>query len=287
MQPRSLFNAARAHSRLHQAAVLAASSIRVTQQDDSMRKAQTQLDSVLLYLDNHGQQVSSLEIQGFVGFELHLLPLGKLQGLSSLTISGVNVRLQRGFYGYRLMTGMEKLGTALSALPGLQHLSIDFPRGTSVPEGQLRLIDAVNSRRCYHFPSDGLQGLQQLTYLELVGFGLRAKDSMQQLQALTCLQDLRLDCCCTFTIDSSMLSGSQQLTRLELRAVDLTLNEVCCIVQPAVLAGKTRLRHLNLMNCAVASGGSAATKVAEMLAQLQQVQQLTFLSLRASFGDMA
>jgi hypothetical protein len=52
--PCSLFSAARAHSRLHQAAVLAASSISTVLHD------QQQLDSVLLYLNSHDQHISGI-----------------------------------------------------------------------------------------------------------------------------------------------------------------------------------------------------------------------------------
>lgn len=54
----SLFSAARAHSRLHQAAVLAASSVK------AILKQQQKADSVLRYLANHGQHVDSIDIQG-------------------------------------------------------------------------------------------------------------------------------------------------------------------------------------------------------------------------------
>jgi hypothetical protein len=55
----SLFSAARAHSRLHQAAVLALSSIKV------VVKTQQQLDhSLLLYLGKHGQHVNNMAVCG-------------------------------------------------------------------------------------------------------------------------------------------------------------------------------------------------------------------------------
>jgi hypothetical protein len=53
---RSVLSAARAHSRLHQAAVLALRSIK----SDANR--QEQVDSVLLYLGKHGQHVHSVSI---------------------------------------------------------------------------------------------------------------------------------------------------------------------------------------------------------------------------------
>ena len=289
-EPRSLFNAARAHSRLHQAAVLAASSIRVTRRRYNTAISQIQLDSMLLYLDSHGKQVSSLEFEELVGFDILRLPHSKLQGLSSLTISGLDARLQIGCDGIvapsgrQLLIGVKELGTALAALPGLQHLSVKNFDASSYGSSwagwrQHAVMSALARDGClYHFPSDALQGLQQLTYLELVNFGLQDKDGMQQLQGLTRLEDLRLHCCSAFTLDSSMLSASQQLTCLELCA-ETELSNVLCKIQPAVLAGRTQLRHLKLMGCTVGFGGSENP---ELLSHLQQLQQLTYLSLRAS-----
>jgi hypothetical protein len=55
---RSLFNAARAHSKLHQAAVVALRSItlHVSQQQ--------QIDGVMVYLGKHHQHVDSFELVG-------------------------------------------------------------------------------------------------------------------------------------------------------------------------------------------------------------------------------
>jgi hypothetical protein len=55
---RSLFNAARAHSRLHQAAVLALRSI------TAAIPQQQQMDGVLLYLSKQGQHVDSIQMEG-------------------------------------------------------------------------------------------------------------------------------------------------------------------------------------------------------------------------------
>ena len=54
---RSLFSAARAHSRLHQTAVQALSSV------VSVVSQQQQQDSLLLYLGKHGRHVSSIELR--------------------------------------------------------------------------------------------------------------------------------------------------------------------------------------------------------------------------------
>jgi hypothetical protein len=61
--PCTLFSAARAHSRLHQAAVLAASSIRaVVHGRNTVVQQQHKADSVLLYLGKHGQHVGSIRL---------------------------------------------------------------------------------------------------------------------------------------------------------------------------------------------------------------------------------
>jgi hypothetical protein len=82
---------------------------------------------------------------------------------------------------------------------------------------------------------------------------------------LTRLVDLRLGLIGDCSITAGMLSGAQHLTRLELTWGSL---------EPAALAGKTRLQHLHLTHtCADA----AATT--QLLFQLQQLQQLTCLLL--------
>lgn len=58
--PRTLFSAARAHSRLHQTAVLAASSVKAV--------LHQQADSVLQYLESYGQHVSSITLEGADGY---------------------------------------------------------------------------------------------------------------------------------------------------------------------------------------------------------------------------
>jgi hypothetical protein len=135
----SLFSAARAHSRLHQAAVLAISSIR------TVVRQQQQADSVLLYLSNHGQHVDSIDLAGLEAadsalFEVRELPRNKLQGLSSLAFSRMRLQLQpgdgfKGVFGAgvplqqlhihqcELLDGEQGLVAALVLLPKLQYLS--------------------------------------------------------------------------------------------------------------------------------------------------------------------
>jgi hypothetical protein len=122
-----------------------------------------------------------------------------------------------------------------------------------------------------------LPGLQQLTYLELdnmidIPFGLQ----MQHLSVLTRLADLRLHDLSlrpSSSFTGSMLSGVQSLTRLQLAAGQ---HHVYC--EPAVLAGKTLLQHLELQFKAMLDGAQGV----QMLAQLQLQQELTCLKLHDS-----
>jgi hypothetical protein len=99
---RSVFSAARAHSKLHQAAVTALRSIRASMQ------TQQELDGVLLYFSKHGHDVDSLDLERVWSaypkdrITLHQLP-PNLQ-LSSLKLTNLDVQLQPfgGFQGVLL-----------------------------------------------------------------------------------------------------------------------------------------------------------------------------------------
>ena len=219
--PRSLFSAARAHSRLHQAAVQSLNSI------TAVLHQQQQVDSMLLYLDNNGQHVSSLAIDGGehqFWLQLQQLPHAKLQGLSSLQVSQMLLQLQPGFddLGHLGVLGKEqpleqlqlhscalldgdKLAAAFLLLPDLQHLSLVW--------GDDADLDGV-------FSSSALQGLQQLTFLELAGCELLSTLGMESLQCLTHLQDLRLHCLGECVVAASMLSDLQRLTHFKLQGED-------------------------------------------------------------------
>ena len=132
--PRSLFSAARAHSRLRQAAVLAANSIRPV-----LKQQQQQADSLLLYLTNHGQHIDSITLfnRDFAdGVCLRELPHHKLQKLADLRFVQLPLQLQPGdgyqgvisaalpikklcIYINKLLDGDEGLATALTQLPKL------------------------------------------------------------------------------------------------------------------------------------------------------------------------
>jgi hypothetical protein len=140
----SLFNAARAHSRLRQAAVLALRSITAVLPD------QQQADSVLLYLRKHGKHIDSIDIKGRPrnnreDLTASIILPSNLQ-LSSLQLSYLKVQLQpgHGFQGVLGCAGVQTLKklrlsscelpneaaaqgltAALSELPaGLEHLCI-------------------------------------------------------------------------------------------------------------------------------------------------------------------
>jgi hypothetical protein len=266
-QPASLFSAARAHSRLHQAAVVVLSSIAVT------LKTQQQLeDSLLPYLGKHVQHVDTLKVCG-CSFGLSLLQLPSKLQLTSLQLQQLAVQLQpgRGFQGVLRPELLLKqlrlddcqlhdydsamaLAAVLSLLPGLEHLSIGSSSYLPLPIGELSL-------------------LQQLTYLRLVCDlpGGSGHPATLPLQALTRVVDLRVH----FTLPwppshhsaASMLSCLCSLTRLTLPDAAL---------DPTALAGKTQLQHLELPCCSIAG---AAAGVAQLLSKLQELTQLTHLDL--------
>jgi hypothetical protein len=271
---RSLFSAARAHSKLHQAAVVALRSItlHVSQQQ--------QIDGVMVYLGKHHQHVDSFELVGAAVPSTQIRQLPEQLQLTSLQLERLFLQLKPayGFQGVlgaaaspaalkqlRLSTchllgsgAAQVLAAALSQLPaGLEHLTICelYCGGQSVP-----------------FPAGMLQQLQHLTYLQLGEVDVvgpdEASPTLQPLQALTRLVGLKLDL--QDKITSSMLSGMQHLTRLEL------VDAVC--LEPGALAGKTQMQHLCLVGCKIA--GDAAGE-AQLLSHLQPLQQLTHLTVES------
>jgi hypothetical protein len=185
---RSLFSVTRAHSRLHQAAAAALSSIAV------QVTRQQQLDDMLLYLGTHSRHVRSIGLKGVPRLAVQFCQLPHNLQLSSLQLDGLMLQLQPGdgFQGVQgsavdvaalkqllLMSLIssckllddddQALAAALFQLPtGLEHLSIC---DISSSEGQ--------------FPTAVLPQLQQLTYLELSGMGLQGPgESSPALQPL-------------------------------------------------------------------------------------------------------
>jgi hypothetical protein len=254
------------------------------------------LDSLLLYLSLHGQRADSVSVQGAGkggAVLLRQLPQTPYM-LSSLELVYLTLQLQRGggswgvlgavvtpplkqlrLHRCTLLDGVEALAAVLSLLPGLEHLSItnssdSLGDALRIPLGEV------------------LPGLQQLTYLELGGGWLGGFDedcqadeegnlrpadivALQHLSALTRLADLRLlGLESKHSITANTVSAAQHLTRLQLKADSAVIS-----FDPAALAGKTLLQHLELWHCRV-------TDDAELLTQLQHVDQLTCLMLPGS-----
>jgi hypothetical protein len=275
--PCSLFSAARTHSRLHQAAVLAASSIRATQ------LTQKQADSVGLYLETHGRHVDSISLTGlfsnpFATVSITLqLPL--LQRLRSLDLKQLGVKLQCGYDAEGVLAvgvplkllhvdtcelhyHSAALAAALSALRTLQHLGISRV---------LHIGSVASETRLYSFPTGALQALQQLTFLELSG-GLYKPDHLQHLQKLTHLQDLQLALSywTDYVITASMLSSLHQLTRLHLNSGWKRF-----VFEPGALSGMTKLQRLELHNC-----------MPDNAARLQQLTHLVWFQEETKFSCM-
>ena len=221
---RSLCSAARAHSRLHQAAVLALRSITV------VVTKQAQADHVLRYLEKHAKHVDSLELEDGERYGPNMvlgslpknLRLRSLQ-LAKWTLQEGCLQCELGLLGEvsalrqlclrhcEVSDSMaDVLAAALWRLPaGLEHLCIS---GLSIADRSIH-ID-MNS------PARTLQQLQGLTYLELGDLKLPGTDpTHKSVQALTRLRDLRLDDVGNNITTASMLSGMHDLTRLELSEV--------------------------------------------------------------------
>ena len=179
----SLFSAARAHSRLHQA-VLALKTL------TTVVPKQPQLDGVTQYLQHHGQTLESIGIFVAHGLACELITLQQLPPnlqISSLQLEGLILQMGGwcawpeedrndfpGVLGSAWTSGLKQLqlkdcrltdgykGLASKLPTGLEHLSID----TVYPYG---VYDA--------FPAKMMHELQQLTFLELVGIDTQSPGS--------------------------------------------------------------------------------------------------------------
>jgi hypothetical protein len=170
---RSVLSAARAHSRLHQAAVAALHSI------STVVPNQQHLDQVLLYLGKHGSHVGHIQLKNdpcwsaslfqlpgnlrlsspqLESLCLHLRPRCSIQGVlgDAAVVAGLKqVRLR----WCQLFDDDEELAAALMQLsPGLEHLSI---------YGMYSESDLDDRKQPVCVPVVALQQLQQLTFLEL------------------------------------------------------------------------------------------------------------------------
>jgi hypothetical protein len=277
--PVSLFSAARAHSRLHQAAVVALSIITV------MHKTQQQLDDSLLpYLGKHGQHIDSMVLQGHLvtrwgqdpAKQLQLQQLPTNLQLTSLQLDRCNVQLQPG-NGFQ---GVLKPGLPLKQLQLGTHCTLlDEAGGLAAALHQLAVLENLSVSVSSPFVATAvLQQVQQLTYLDLhcqlEGDFRYDGTSLQPLQAMTRLADLRVGGYPNHRFTADMLSGLCSLTRLALTSTSL---------DPAALAGKTQLQHLELCKCYLPSG---AAGVAELLSQLHDMTQRIHLDLGETLWDV-
>jgi hypothetical protein len=244
---RSLFSAGRAHSRLHQAAVVALHSIKMHAGE------QQQMDNMLQYLDKHGQQVNSIQLVGVECGTVTLQQLPSNLQLTSLHLHHLWVQLQPGSGSHGVLQSVTALRqlrlTACELLDGHEHLAAaltQLPAGLEHPSITTLGVDDLT----VNFPTGVLQRLQQLTYLELDDIALQGpckeQPVLQPVQALTRLQDLRLGTD-NGGITASMLSGTHHLTHLEVSGWACHIPSL----EPDALAGKTQLQHLQLACCKV------------------------------------
>jgi hypothetical protein len=278
-----VFSAARAHSRLRQAAAAAVCSITA---DLSQQK---QVDSVLRYVDKHSRYVDSIHVRSFWSVILHQLP-SNLQ-LSSLQLQGVRLQLLPGDDGSQGVLG------AAAAVAALKTLRL---RDCRLTDGE-KWIAAALSPFCavlqhlsirnvsFHglpvvFHTGVLQQMQQLTHLELASISAagteRRRPALQDLQSLTRLVDLRLDRPGEGgdrpKVTANMLSGMQNLTRLDFCQL---------VLEPGALAGKPKLQHLQLITSY--TDGSITEGMAQLLSRLQDLQQLTHLDFTGTLSAYA
>lgn len=277
-EPRSLFSAARAHSRLRQAAAVAMDSI------STAVTCNQQLGSVMKYLHKHTAHVKELQLEAMPDARLQLQHIPAGLQLETLDVKGMQLQLAPGrssrgvlqadmpltqlrLAGCMLLDGAAGLPAALPLLTSLQHLLVTDPC-TSSGHGQ-------RHNRAPPFPAQVLQQLQQLTALELSGVKVD-RNALQALALLTCLRKLRLLPANSISITTPLLAGMRHLTALQLGTTNLSVAEL----EPAALAGLTQLQHLDLAHCELheASPGEAAGQQA-LLSQLQQLTQLTHLRL--------
>jgi hypothetical protein len=159
---RSLLSAARAHSRLHQAAAQILRSV------NAVMTQQQQRNSALLYMHKHSQHIQAVILKG--GDPHHILSLAQLPPLvqlNSLQLSDLCLGSKTLQDAARIaslkqlqLSDCKLLNPAALAAPlpqlpaGLEHLSI-------------RNVTTTAKRRV-KIPPTVLASLQQLTYLELV-----------------------------------------------------------------------------------------------------------------------
>jgi hypothetical protein len=269
-----LLSAAKAHSRLHQAAVIALRSI------TAVKATQQQADGMLQYLEKHGQHLDSISISGDRGCTITLPLPGNLQlnTIHSVQLDRVGLhpclQLQPG-HGLLGMLGPPAGVAALTQL----RLSDCKLRDTAAADAlasafwqlpqEMQHLSIKSGTVRFRIPAGVCQQLQQLTHLELVCIDVVGPDGtsskLQDLPSLERLVDLQLHAVWQVDIPGDMLSGMRHLTRLELpfsKSVDLN-----------VLDGRTQLRHFTL------GQRVSGVQEAQVLSHLQHMQHLTYLDL--------
>jgi hypothetical protein len=271
---RSLCSAARAHSRLHKAAVRALCNITAILPD------QEYADSMLAYLDRHGRKIESINLANYTCRSVQLRELAPDLQLTSLKLDGFILQLQPDDDFHGVLGGAAELA-ALSQ-PSLSNCNmLDRAAGTladtlaQLPAGLEHLtISDVHCRGVRaQFPTTILQKLQQLTHLELAKIDLEGSPAQEPLHDLTRLVDLQLDWLyAEGNILASMLSGAHHLTRLHMASCQGRF-------EPGVLAGMSQIQHLDLDRCFRGGFDAASATIAQLMSQLQHMQQLTHPSL--------
>jgi hypothetical protein len=293
-EPRVFIDAAFANCKLYQealksktAVVLAAKIVKTVLPD------QQQMEKVLLYLHKHCQILETLDLTGTISRNdpepgwstynvfLPQLPYDKLQKLHTLILT--NMRLQvlpgKGFQGVlgfaarsltrlqisscKVMEGLNDLEAALAHLPNLQHLIMEqnYVGGTE---------------RSLPLPIVAIGTLHHLTHLELKGNKLQDAEGMRHLQGLKYLEHLEL-CGLQLNIRASHLSGMQCLKYLKVADNnDPDPNNNFCgsgTFEPAALAGKLQLQHVQLSHISIAGGSAVAGNPAGLVGLLPHLPQ--------------
>jgi hypothetical protein len=289
--PRSLFSAARTHSRLRQAA--AAVLTKCTISSKSYKQTHPKVNSLLLYLSRHGQHVTSLDVRHPSGRKRVCLPdLPPGLQLDSLCLEYMSVQLCPGNNRRGVLEalptltqlqlleccltdgGSTRLEGALQQLPNLEHLNVLCMRRKTGDE---------NRKQLFVINSEVLQQLQGLTYLELEHCDLNLPTPGPMLQ-LSNLQSLRLcDFNPSFSSTAGLLASVQHLTMLELQPSHKK-GDPYPPLPPGVITGRLQLQHLHLSHYTPAGDAAA---VGDFLYDLEQLTELTHLRLNGTLNAAA
>jgi hypothetical protein len=108
-EPRSRFSAALAHSKLHQAAVLALKDAAPSSIEAVLDKQQ-EVKGMLLYMEQHGQNASSISLERLHYRAQVLSPLSELNGLREISLCpSTGMRSAQGLGDACQLTGLRRL----------------------------------------------------------------------------------------------------------------------------------------------------------------------------------